>query len=69
MTSDDFEMMQNLIVIANRDYDGHLTVLKFTTNWRVGFVTPTNRDDIKELHVGATFDEAASKAIASVENA
>ena len=66
MTPDDFETMQELIKIANRDFDGHLTVLKFTTNWRVGFMTPSSRDDIKALHVGDTFDAAAMNALESI---
>ncbi len=31
--------MQNLISIANEKYDGHFTLMKFTTNWRCCFGT------------------------------
>lgn len=69
MTSDDFDTMAKLVKAADNHYDGHLSVLKFTTNWRVGFVTPNERADISALHTGDTFDEAATKALLSIENA
>jgi len=69
MTSDDFDTMVQLVTIANADFDGHLSVMKFTTNWRVGFITPDGRDGISAMHEGETFDEAATKALLSVENA
>ncbi|MCB2294806.1 hypothetical protein LGK95_15000 [Clostridium algoriphilum] len=31
--------MENLISIANARYDGHFTLMKFTTNWRCCFGT------------------------------
>ena len=63
MTSDDFELWQALCQVANERYDGHLTIMKFTTNWRVGFMTPNDRDDIGSMSVGETFGEAARKAL------
>jgi len=63
MTSDDFEKMDLLVKMANIKFDGHLAVLKFTTNWRVGFITPSGRDGIDAMHEGKTFDEAATKAL------
>lgn len=68
MTSDDFETMTQLVKAANTQFDGHLAILKFTTNWRVGFVTPDGRDDINAMHVGETFDEAATKALLNLKN-
>jgi|EP00037_Helgoeca_nana_P036377 hypothetical protein len=65
MTQDDFRIWQSLVTLAGDHFDGHLTVMKFTTNWRVGFVTPVDRDDIAKLPEGATFSEAATKAIAA----
>jgi len=53
--------MQQLIRTANRRWDGHFTVMKFTTNWRVCF-TPMDRDD------GKTFGEAAARALTSDTN-
>jgi hypothetical protein len=66
MTLEDFETMTRLVKIADAKFDGHLSVLKFTTNWRVGFVTPEGREAIEEMHVGETFDDAATKALLSV---
>ena len=68
MTSDDFDTMAKLVKAANNHYDGHLSVLKFTTNWRVSFVTPNGRADISAMHMGETFDEAATKALLSIKN-
>jgi len=31
--------MENLISIANQKYDGHFTLMKFTTDWRCCFGT------------------------------
>lgn len=67
MIFDDTEMLIKLQNVARRDYDGHLTILRFTTNWRVGFVTPNSREDVQELAEGATFAEAASKALDRAE--
>jgi hypothetical protein len=55
-----FELLQQ---IADKRFDGHLTIMKFTTNWRVGFITAENRCLIQKLSEGKTFEEAAIKAI------
>ncbi|MCP1852741.1 MULTISPECIES: hypothetical protein [unclassified Bradyrhizobium] len=47
--------------------DGHLTILRFTTNWRVGFGTPTDRYDIGKAAEGPTFAAAARNALANPE--
>jgi hypothetical protein len=61
----DLELMQKLIQIANERHGGHLTIYKFTSNWRVSFVTPQSRDDISRAAAGKTFAEAAIKALGS----
>jgi len=66
MTKNDFELFARLVDMADRSSDGHLTVMKFTTNWRVGFVTPDGRDGIADMPVGNTFAEAARKALGEV---
>ncbi|MEC5323301.1 MULTISPECIES: hypothetical protein [unclassified Aurantimonas] len=63
MSDEDIDIWGRLIEVANRDFDGHLTILKFTTNWRVGFVTPSEREIIEDMAVGDTFAEAASNAL------
>ena len=68
ITMNDFELFTRLIETADKSYDGHLTVMKFTTNWRVGFVTPDDRDGINDMAVGNTFAEAARKALGEVHS-
>jgi hypothetical protein len=48
---------------AKKRAGGHFTVMRFTTNWRVGFGTPSDREDIDQMHVGPTFEEAAWAAL------
>jgi hypothetical protein len=69
MTGEEIELMRRLVQIADERFDGHLTILKFTTNWRVGFKTPTEREDIDAAPVGRSFAEAAQKALASIGEA
>ena len=63
------ELLKRLVDIANERFDGHVTIMKFTTNWRVGFGTPcrveaTKADDV-EMMEGRTLEEAATKALAN----
>lgn len=57
-------LMERLSGMADLASDGHVTIMKFTTNWRVGFGTPNTRCDICLMFEGKTFEEAAEKAIA-----
>ena len=66
MTADEFELLRRLVDVANQKSDGHLSILKFTTNWRVSFETPGDRDDIAEMATGRTFGEAAQKALSTI---
>jgi hypothetical protein len=59
--------MTKLQTIANTKFDGHLTILKFTTNWRVGWDTPMSRCDIDRMWPGKTFSEAAETALAGYD--
>jgi len=65
-TDEDCELLKALVEMADIKSDGHLTVMKFTTNWRVSFLTPGDRDDIHKMHEGKTFGEAARKALDQV---
>jgi hypothetical protein len=64
--------MNELVAEAKKRRDGHLTILKFTTNWRVDFGTlDFGADDYFETYdlilnmpVGRTFEEAAANALA-----
>ncbi len=59
-------LLDRLIRTAE-SFDGHLTIMKFTTNWRVGFGTPRydcgDPDDISHMPMGKTFEEAARAAL------
>lgn len=57
------DLLKRLVDVANETADGHLTIMRFTTNWRVGFFTPGSREDIDKLHAGKSFEEAATAAI------
>jgi hypothetical protein len=59
----DRKLLSRLIRHAENHSDGHLTIMKFTTNWRVGFFTPDDRDYIESMAVGRTFEEAAKAAL------
>ncbi|MER8582717.1 hypothetical protein NKG95_29120 [Mesorhizobium sp. M1423] len=59
MDAHDIKLMDRLLKVAEGAFDGHLSILKFTTNWRVSLETPSNRDDIDAMAVGSTFKEAA----------
>ncbi|MCW2194986.1 hypothetical protein AB7M45_007759 [Bradyrhizobium elkanii] len=59
------QLMSLLEAQAKSLRDGHLTILRFTANWRVGFGTPSERDDIAKAADGPTFAAAARKALAN----
>lgn len=66
MVLDDTLLLARVQEVANSKFDGHMTILKFTSNWRVGFVTPTAREEVSALAVGKTFAEAASNALSCI---
>jgi len=57
------ELLSLAETIATNVSDGHFTLMKFTTNWRAGFITPEDLDDVQKLHTGATAEEAVENAI------
>ena len=58
------QLMRDLERVAREHFDGHLTIMRFTGNWRIGFGTPEDRFDIGEMPVGRSFEEAACAALA-----
>lgn len=52
--------LYNLIqLIANQCFDGHFTIMKFTTNYRISFGgQPNDRHDIEKMASGKTLQEA-----------
>jgi hypothetical protein len=67
MTPREAELFDLIQSIANIAHDGHFTVMKFTTNWRVGFGTTDSRDDIDRMAVGSTFEEAALSLLREIK--
>jgi hypothetical protein len=63
LTEVDLALLNELVAVARERHDGHLTVMRFTTNWRVGFGTLRERSDISRIPKGATFAEAARVAL------
>lgn len=59
-------MLQKLIEIANKEYDGHFTLMKFTTDWGCCFGTldDTHMTSYKMSH-GNTMSKAIKKCIAN----
>lgn len=58
-------MLDKLIELANKEYDGHFTILKFTTNYRVCLGTLNEINPIITCFMakGKTLDEAIKNAI------
>jgi hypothetical protein len=69
--SDEGIWFDEAMEIANSEYDGHLTIMKFSTNWRVGFGTPSAfdyveyRGMIQRMPVGITLEDACARAVKS----
>ena len=62
-TSKEAQLWNKLIETADKLSDGHLTVMKLATNWRVGFFTPNERKDLELMPVGKAFADAARMAL------
>ena len=61
------ELIAKLTNLANKHADGHFTIAKFTTNYRVGLGTPSERDDFDQMAVGLTLESAIETLIRNVE--
>jgi len=67
MTNQERALLEDAFRLADKISDGHFTLLKFTTNYRAGFVTPSDRDDISALSEGKSLAEALSAAIGTAK--
>jgi hypothetical protein len=67
ITDTDHELMGRLERVATALFGGHLTIMRFGSNWRVGFTTPSERHDITAMAEGRTFAEAAHKALQRIK--
>ncbi len=60
----DAEILKIIEALGDKYHDGHFTVMKFTTNWRVSFGgQPDSREDIRRMAEGSTLLEAIRKAV------
>jgi hypothetical protein len=65
----DHELLRRLEQVATTLFGGHFTIMRFGSNWRVGFTTPNDRHDITAMAEGRTFAEAADKALQRIKEA
>ncbi len=49
--------------ISNKDFDGHLTILSFTTNYKFSFGTVIEREDIYNLIAYDSINDAIENAV------
>jgi transcriptional regulator with XRE-family HTH domain len=56
-------LLDKLTQLANILADGHYTICKFTTNYRVGLGTPSDRDCIDKMAEGKTLSEAINNLL------
>jgi hypothetical protein len=63
MMMTDQQWLDELVRVAKDEYDGHFTIMRFTTNWRVGFGTVNSRREVCALGEGETFAAAAEQAL------
>lgn len=57
------KVLEQLIEIADRDFDGHFSLLKFTTNWRCCFGIASDYDYVQQMAAGKTMEEAIQRCI------
>jgi len=61
--ADAASVLQQVDEIARWHFDGHFTLMAFTTNWRAGFGTPEDRADV------TSWGRAARTPIEALRNA
>lgn len=66
--TDDVMAMAEINRLAKLYYDGHFSLMRFTTNWRCCFGTVNSREDIEQMAEGDTMAEAIWKCIDNRKN-
>ena len=51
-------ILSEMVEIANKKYDGHFTLMKFTGNWGACYGTVNSREDVANMAKGSTMNEA-----------
>lgn len=59
------DKLEKVISNAETHYDGHFTLMKFTTNWRACYGTVSERFEIEQMRVGTTMEEALQALLIS----
>ena len=59
-------MLSALSAAARRVSDGHFTVMRFTTEYRVCLGTPEDRDDVEKMFCAETMPGAISLCLAAL---
>jgi hypothetical protein len=54
----EIKLLEIIEDLADKYSDGHFTLMKFTTNYRFSLGTIDGREEIQEMGVGKTIDEA-----------
>jgi hypothetical protein len=57
------DLLDRVQKIADEKFDGHYTILRFTTNIRIGFGTPCDRLDFDQVPARANLREGLLYAI------
>lgn len=57
------KLLLKVIEEADKNHDGHFTLMKFTTNWRACYGTVTDRFEIDFMLEGKTKDEVLQKLL------
>lgn len=63
------DAIDKLTALASIVADGHYTICKFTTNYRVGLGTPADREFIDKMAEGSSVEEAISNLLEKVQKA
>lgn len=66
LASDTPTLLKQFKACADLYADGHYTIMRFTTNYRACFGTPTSRTDIEGMAVGMTIEEAVRKCLSEM---
>lgn len=65
---DNKKLFEVIELLGNNLCDGHFTIMKFTTNWRVCFgFQPQTREDIQHMPEGKTLEEAFINALVDLK--
>lgn len=59
----DEELLNKVTDYANEYFDGHFTLMKFTTNWRACYGTVTSREEVSQMVEGRSQSEALASLL------